>query len=210
MHGTRLAINWKFIKGRQYVHAISLYYYYFDFLLLKKWNAAILRVWVFCSHICLCTVCVLSAVEVRRGRWIPWNWSHGRLWVIIWVLGVELRSSERTNSALNCWVLSCLLSYAFAMFSVFLHIEGTIQTPLKTCCAPFSCTYLGAGLRLDFYTVTYPVGLVLLQGKKAANNISIFSFLEESGKFPYEKGRQHNSFCSFPYFFLLKSWLQRY
>lgn len=33
MHGTRLAINWKFIKGRRYVHATSLYYYYFDFLL---------------------------------------------------------------------------------------------------------------------------------------------------------------------------------
>lgn len=121
---------------------------------------------------CLCTVYVLTAVEVRRGRWIPWTW---RLWVTIWVLGIELRPLKEPQVLLIVELsLFFLLSYVFAMFSVFLRIEGAMQKCPKTCCAPFSCTYLEADLHLNFYS-HIPNGLGLLQDKKAANTISIFS-----------------------------------
>lgn len=40
-------------------------------------------------------------VEVRRGRWVPWNWSYGRLGATMWVLEPELRSSVSAPTALN-------------------------------------------------------------------------------------------------------------
>lgn len=39
--------------------------------------------------------------EARRGRQIPWDWSEKQLSAILWVLGIEPRSSERVASGLN-------------------------------------------------------------------------------------------------------------
>lgn len=36
----------------------------------------ILCLWVFCLHVCPCTMCISSAKEARRGCGIPWNWSY--------------------------------------------------------------------------------------------------------------------------------------
>lgn len=57
---------------------------------------------------CLRNVCVLTAVEVRRGRWIPWNW---RLWVTIWVLGIELRPLKEPQVLLIIELSLFLLCY---------------------------------------------------------------------------------------------------
>ena len=55
-----------------------------------------LPVWMFGHHV---------PTEVRRGHWISWYWSYGRLWAAMLVLGVKPRSSARI-SALNCWAIS--------------------------------------------------------------------------------------------------------
>lgn len=41
--------------------------------------------------------------EIRRGHWMPWNYTYGWLWATIWMLGIEPRSFARTRSALNYW-----------------------------------------------------------------------------------------------------------
>ena len=40
-----------------------------------------------------CTPCVCLIPEIRRRHWIPWNWNYRQLWAIMWVLGIEPRSS---------------------------------------------------------------------------------------------------------------------
>ena len=30
---------------------------------------------MFCLHACMCTFCVLVPSDIRRKRWIPWNWN---------------------------------------------------------------------------------------------------------------------------------------
>jgi hypothetical protein len=56
------------------------------------------------SSVCiLCTICVPG---VRIGCWIPWNWNYRRVWIAIWVLGIESRSSGRAVGALNLWATS--------------------------------------------------------------------------------------------------------
>lgn len=47
-------------------------------------------------------------VSTRRGHWIPrnpWNWSYRRLWVAMWVLIIDSRSSSRKARALNHWAI---------------------------------------------------------------------------------------------------------
>ena len=34
------------------------------------------------------------------------SWSYRQFWAAMWVLGIELRSSGRAASALNCWAIS--------------------------------------------------------------------------------------------------------
>jgi hypothetical protein len=55
-----------------------------------------------CGYFFLIYVCVplecLVSVEARRGCWILWNWNYRWNLAVMWVLGFELRSSERTAS----------------------------------------------------------------------------------------------------------------
>ena len=57
-----------------------------------------------CTHVyVLCMNLVPS--QARRGLCLPRNSSYGRLWIVMWVLGIEPKSSGRTVSALNCWAI---------------------------------------------------------------------------------------------------------
>lgn len=71
--------------------------------LLKRFSYLSLPV---CEYFALMLACAPDACttrapeacrEVRRGRWIPWNWSDRWLWVAMWVLGTEDRSSARAT-----------------------------------------------------------------------------------------------------------------
>lgn len=40
-----------------------------------------------------CAPCVCLALEnLREGHQIPWNWNHGQLWALLWVLRIKPRS----------------------------------------------------------------------------------------------------------------------
>jgi hypothetical protein len=66
-----------------------------------------LRIWVFCLHICMHTVCVcLVLTEARQGYQISCNWSYRQVWAAMWLLGIEPKSSRKAGSALNIWDLS--------------------------------------------------------------------------------------------------------
>ena len=63
----------------------------------------ILRVWVFCLHVCLCTMCV----HVHRGQKRAVSLLELELQMVLsrmWVLGIESRSSERATNALSLWL----------------------------------------------------------------------------------------------------------
>lgn len=55
---------------------------------------------LFCQHARMCITCMSGAC---RGHWIPRNWSYEWLWVTVWVLGNESRSSARAANILNCY-----------------------------------------------------------------------------------------------------------
>lgn len=64
----------------------------------------ILCVWVFVYvHLCSPPAC-LGPAEVRRGREIPETWSYRWLWMTLWELGTQLRSSAKATTALSHWV----------------------------------------------------------------------------------------------------------
>jgi hypothetical protein len=50
-------------------------------------------------------MCVIDACEGQDSR-IPRDCSHWCLWITMSVLGTELRSSGRTVSALNHWIIA--------------------------------------------------------------------------------------------------------
>jgi hypothetical protein len=78
---------------------------------------------VFCLHVCLCTISTPS-------DWIPWDWSYRQLGAIMWLLGVELRTSGRAVSALDCWATSSALSFFSVMSSHAVQLNSTLP------CAP--------------------------------------------------------------------------
>lgn len=53
-----------------------------------------------CMRVCVSQICLVSE-EVRREHWIPWNWSYGWLFDILWVLGIKSGSSEEHRVLLN-------------------------------------------------------------------------------------------------------------
>ena len=62
---------------------------------------------MFCLYVCLCDpLMCLVPVEAKRRHLISWNWNYRQLWVTMWLLGIELRTSGRAVSALNCWAIS--------------------------------------------------------------------------------------------------------
>ena len=63
----------------------------------------LLCVWMLCLHICIfATWCTQYPQRPEEGIGFPWNHSHRWLLAIVWVLGLELGSSARVVSALNC------------------------------------------------------------------------------------------------------------
>lgn len=88
-----------------------------------KKNVFILCKWVFCLHVCLCTTYVSGATNARRGCWMPWDWSYRqlRLWAIMWMLGIEPRSSGATVIDLIAQPFS--LSVALNFWSSCLHFS---------------------------------------------------------------------------------------
>lgn len=74
---------------------------------MHTWKQFILNLCT-CVRCCefMCTMCMKEPTEVRRGRWIPWNWSYRLLWAVMWVLGTKFRAFARAVSDLNCWVIS--------------------------------------------------------------------------------------------------------
>jgi hypothetical protein len=51
------------------------------------------------SYMCVPTQCACHAL--KRQKIIPWDWNYRWLWVTMWLLGTELRSSGRATGASN-------------------------------------------------------------------------------------------------------------
>jgi hypothetical protein len=77
------------------------YYYYFKIYLfyLYEYTVAV------CRH-------------TKRGHWILLQ----MLWATMWLLGTELRTSRRTISAPNCWVISPALVLLFVCKYLLHHL----------------------------------------------------------------------------------------
>lgn len=56
-------------------------------------------------NVCVPIMCFVPP-EVRRGYWIPWNWSSECLWAAMSVLGIKPRYSARARVNLNCQITS--------------------------------------------------------------------------------------------------------
>lgn len=80
------------------------------------------------SHVCL----VLE--EFRRVCWISWTWNHRKLWVAMWVLGVEMDP----DSAFICWAIS---SVCFVFKCIFFNVLGK-YTMLCEHTYPLTLSYL--------------------------------------------------------------------
>lgn len=74
-------------------------------------------VWVLCLHVCLCTVCRLSAyVKSKIGGWNLWYWMYKWLWTAIWTFAIEPRFLGRIAMLL---MTEPSFSKSFTMFHLF-------------------------------------------------------------------------------------------
>lgn len=62
---------------------------------------------MFCSSSCLCSSWILVFSEVRRGRWIPWAWSHR--WLLLEAKLVPLQEYQVFLTSKPCLQAVCLL-----------------------------------------------------------------------------------------------------
>lgn len=79
--------------------------------------------WLLCLDVCICGMCVVGAMEVRRGHPIPWKWSYECLWTPVWALGIEAGFLQEQQ------VLLILLS----------HVSSPIRTIFKNSLLNVSC-----------------------------------------------------------------------
>lgn len=66
-------------------------------------------VWVCCEY----HVCTGALLLVRKGCWMPWNWSYRELWAVVWVLRTKPQFPKGAASALNHGVISAALTLWF-------------------------------------------------------------------------------------------------
>jgi hypothetical protein len=82
--------------------------------------------WMFCTHVCLYTVCVPGACGNQT---VPRNWSYRWLWAVIWVLEIRPGTSGRAACAFQGWPISPVLVFSPLISSVF---EGGRIRPCRT------------------------------------------------------------------------------
>lgn len=80
-----------------------------SFLLKTKLLFYCLYVGVLLAYVCVHECVYLIPTEPRTGYWVFWDWSYRWLWIILWVLEIELQSSGREASALNYGTISLAL-----------------------------------------------------------------------------------------------------
>jgi hypothetical protein len=74
---------------------------------------------------------VLPTCTSVWGSQIPGNRSYRQLWAVVWMLGIELRSSGRVNSAFNCWAISLAWFTVFFFFNTCSNVSiQLIKKPL--------------------------------------------------------------------------------
>ena len=66
-------------------------------------NCTFLCVWLF---LLVCTPLCAVLEEVRKGHWVPWNWSCRKLWASMWVLGPEFSTFKDCPVTPNSWTIS--------------------------------------------------------------------------------------------------------
>jgi hypothetical protein len=58
------------------------------------------KIYLFIS--CMCVYCRCLQTHQKKASDPHYRW----LWVTMWLMGIELRTSGRAVSLLNCWVIS--------------------------------------------------------------------------------------------------------
>ena len=107
------------------LYSIMTYYYYCTILTLNtnRFLKGFVTIIIIIISVYGCSyVCAPHALcPGRPGHiQIPWNWSYRWSWAVVSAPGIELWSSARTFSALNCWAISpapkslCLIIQLFA------------------------------------------------------------------------------------------------
>lgn len=86
-------------------------------------NLHILCGYVFCLHVCLCHICAwctwrpaegISSAKTGVNRWL---WSS-LLWMAMWVLGIESKSSGRADNSISSSAISPALGMVFLKWSL--------------------------------------------------------------------------------------------
>lgn len=66
-----------------------------------------------CLSISMCTTFIQKSMEIRRGCWVPWNWSY--MWATMWMLGTRL--------GLKYWANSPVLRHLFRLILLTHEID---------------------------------------------------------------------------------------
>jgi hypothetical protein len=95
-------------------HLVLLCCLVFNFKKLPYVHECVLDVYTYTTR-------MSGACRSQKRHLIPWSWSYSWLWAARYVLGVELRSSEKAASALNCWTSHLSVSLALVCFFFLLY-----------------------------------------------------------------------------------------
>ena len=72
---------------------------FLDLASVQHW---VFKIYLFYVHVCTMYKCKPHASKnlwrpIRKGHWIPWNWSYRWLWATMWVLGAKPRFFVRAK-----------------------------------------------------------------------------------------------------------------
>lgn len=74
-----------------------------------------------CLLFCMCSNVHLMAEKSKRVHRILWNLRYSLFWAAVWVLGTELKSSEKTASAFNCQTITLVSKCIIHLFIYLLY-----------------------------------------------------------------------------------------
>lgn len=73
------------------------------------------------AYVCMCATCVSVSIDVRRGHWIPWNWSvtNGCQPLVGFLELTQILCKSIPTQVLKHWAISSVIETIFHCFIIF-------------------------------------------------------------------------------------------
>lgn len=127
------------------------------------YRLSLLNVWKIYLHMHFMYMGVLSACMSRREHQIPWDYSYRWLWIAMWVLRIDLKTSESRWYIYLLNHLSSLFSFFIFRYLILMCMSVCLSVCICTMCM-LEPTEIRRGVR------SYTIGVIAVNCHLSAGN----------------------------------------